>query len=318
MRYFDVFNGDADGICALQQLRLEQPAGSTLVTGLKRDLALLDRVDAQAGDVVTVVDLSVERNRTALERLLARGAHVRYFDHHDPGQIPVHPGLVSVIDTAPDTCTSTIVDRLLHGRFRPWAIVGAFGDNEPGTATGLAHALGLDAKQVATLRELGEDLNYNAYGLSLSDVMIAPEELFRVVHRYADPFELMKREPVMQRLKEERESDLRRALETMPLRSAGGADAWLLPDAAWSRRVSGTFANHLALDDPGRAHAVLTPARQGTYVVSVRSPAAGAARACDFCRRFPGGGGRALAAGIDALPEGGLAPFLDALCETWT
>ena len=35
MRYFDVFNGDADGICALHQLRLADPLDSTLVTGLK-------------------------------------------------------------------------------------------------------------------------------------------------------------------------------------------------------------------------------------------------------------------------------------------
>ena len=28
MAQFDVFNGDADGICALQQLRLAQPACS--------------------------------------------------------------------------------------------------------------------------------------------------------------------------------------------------------------------------------------------------------------------------------------------------
>src|SRR5678815_3472044 len=43
MRYFDVFNGDADGICALHQLRLADPLDSTLVTGLKRDIALLNR-----------------------------------------------------------------------------------------------------------------------------------------------------------------------------------------------------------------------------------------------------------------------------------
>jgi len=33
--YFDVFNGDADGICALHQLRLRHPARSTLITGAR-------------------------------------------------------------------------------------------------------------------------------------------------------------------------------------------------------------------------------------------------------------------------------------------
>jgi hypothetical protein len=36
MRYHDVFNGDADGICALHQLRLADPLDSILVTGLNR------------------------------------------------------------------------------------------------------------------------------------------------------------------------------------------------------------------------------------------------------------------------------------------
>ena len=81
MRYFDVFNGDADGICALHQLRLADPLDSTLVTGLKREIALLGSVPATDGDVVTVLDISLDRNRDALEALLARGVVVHYFDH---------------------------------------------------------------------------------------------------------------------------------------------------------------------------------------------------------------------------------------------
>ena len=71
MTRYDVFNGDADGLCALHQLRLAQPAEARLVTGMKRDIALLKQVPAQAGDEVTVLDISIERNRLALEALLA-------------------------------------------------------------------------------------------------------------------------------------------------------------------------------------------------------------------------------------------------------
>ena len=47
--HFDVFNGDADGIIALTQLRLAEPKDSQLITGIKRDIALLSQVDvAQA------------------------------------------------------------------------------------------------------------------------------------------------------------------------------------------------------------------------------------------------------------------------------
>src|SRR5688572_4499304 len=100
MRYYDVFNGDADGICALHQLRLADPRESVLVTGLKRDTALVARVAAGDGDVVTVLDLSLDRNREALLALLARGAIVQYFDHHYAGDIPVHPQLTAAIHTS--------------------------------------------------------------------------------------------------------------------------------------------------------------------------------------------------------------------------
>lgn len=82
MAQFDVFNGDADGICALHQLRLAKPIQSTLITGVKRDIALLERVEAKSGDQITVLDVSLDKNHTALEKLLQQGAEVLYFDHH--------------------------------------------------------------------------------------------------------------------------------------------------------------------------------------------------------------------------------------------
>jgi hypothetical protein len=63
LKYFDVLNGDADGICALQQLRLAEPLASgqsELITGVKRDIQFLKRVKATAGAVVTVLDVSLE------------------------------------------------------------------------------------------------------------------------------------------------------------------------------------------------------------------------------------------------------------------
>ena len=75
---FDVFNGDADGVCALHQMRLESPCESTLITGPKRDISLLKRVEAGAGDEVLVLDVALAKNRDALDRLLAAGVQVRY------------------------------------------------------------------------------------------------------------------------------------------------------------------------------------------------------------------------------------------------
>lgn len=44
MRSCDVFNGEADCICALLQLRLASPRDPELVTGVKRDIALLKQM----------------------------------------------------------------------------------------------------------------------------------------------------------------------------------------------------------------------------------------------------------------------------------
>jgi hypothetical protein len=313
MRYFDVFNGDADGICALHQLRLADPLDSTLVTGLKRDIRLLDSVPAGEGDVVTVLDISLDRNRAALARLLEAGACVRYFDHHYPGEVPKHRLLQTVIDDSGALCTSGLIDRHLRGRFRAWAIVGAFGDGMEDEALALAGAMQMEGEPLDALRELGESLNYNAYGETEADVVLHPAALYRIVSHYAEPLELLAREPIVARLARERRADLQRAMEVRPLQSSPACDAYVLPDAAWSRRVSGTFANRLAQLDPGRAHAVLTPLSGSTYVVSVRAPKGNGLSAADFCRGFPGGGGRKAAGGINRLEAARVDNFLDEL-----
>src|SRR5262245_52641107 len=138
-----VFNGDADGLCALQQLRLVDSSAAKLVTGVKRDIALLERVEAAPGDDITVLDVSLDVNRAPLVRLLDAGARVRYFDHHHAGVVPEHDRLEPHIDTSPTTCTSLLVDRYLDGKHRAWAITGAFGDSLTEVATALAETHGL-------------------------------------------------------------------------------------------------------------------------------------------------------------------------------
>lgn len=316
MKRYDVFNGDADGICSLHQLRLTEPHASQLVTGLKRDIGLLASVAAGAGDHVTVLDLSLDRNRAPLVAMLERGAHVMYFDHHYAGEVPSHPNLRAFIDQSPGICTSALVDLHLGGRHRIWAVVGAFGDNLDAVALRLAAPLDLDEERLGALQELGAALNYNAYGESEEDVMLLPSELYRIVQRYQDPFQLLRHEQAIARISEERHADLARARATQPLRAQPFAAAWLLPDEAWSRRVSGTFANRLAVEEPERAHAVLTPRHDG-FTVSVRSPRDRGPTAVEFCRRFPTGGGRSAAAGIDRLEPERLEPFLEAFSEAF-
>lgn len=311
MAFYDIFNGDADGICALQQLRLARPRDSELVTGVKRDIALLSRVQAGTGDELTVLDISLADNRDALLRLLAVGARCIYFDHHFAGDIPVHPGLEAHIRTQPDVCTSLLVDEYLGGRFRAWAIVAAFGDNLPQEAARAAASLGRTDNELAMLRELGECLNYNAYGDTLEDLHFSPAELYRRLHPYADPLEFAARDPAFQELRAALHEDFQHAAGIEPLIDTPAHYVVVMPDLAWGRRVHGPWANRLAVERPQRAHAVLIE-HGGSYRVSVRAPVARPAGADELCRKFPSGGGRPGAGGINRLARERLNEFLSA------
>jgi hypothetical protein len=311
MRLVDVFNGDADGLCALHQLRLAEPGDTELVTGPKRRIELLAGVDAGAGDRVTVLDLSLDRNRDALQRLLDRGVRVCWFDHHYAGVVPAHPLLEAHIDPSPATCTSVLVDRHLGGRFRAWAVVAAFGDALPDTAHALADLLGLDPLSRETLRSLGEDLNHNAYGETEAELLVPPADLYRELRPHADPLRFAAEAAVVAKLHDRRRVDLASALAVPRYRAGARGDVYVLPDAPWSRRVSGTLANWLAARAPDRAHVVLTPDSCGGYGVSIRAPRAAPTGALALARRFETGGGREAAAGIDHLPAGELAAFIE-------
>ncbi|HZN87239.1 MAG TPA: acetyltransferase [Burkholderiales bacterium] len=293
--HFAVFNGDADGLCALQQLHLaEGLAAAALVTGPKRRIALLAGVSAGAGDQVSVLDVSFHSNRDAVLRLLAAGARVRYFDHHHAGELPEHPRLEAHIDTAPAMCTSAIVDRYLGGARRAWAAVGAYGDNLKETG----NALHADPR----LERLGVLLNYNAYGESEQDLFFPPAELHRRLAPHADPVQFIREDPAYQTLENGYADDMQRAASLKPAAAREKAAVYVLPDAPWARRVSGALANNLARSAPSRAHAMLSPNSAGGMQVSVRAPLERPAGAAGLCLEYETGGGREAAAGINHLP----------------
>ncbi len=309
---FDAFNGDADGICALHQMRLAEPAQSTLITGVKRDIGLLKKIDAQAGDSILALDIAVEKNAAPLAALLDKGVKVRWFDHHNPGELPVHPNFQATIDTTADVCTSLLVDRFLAGKHRIWAVTAAFGDNLHDAARRAAEPLGLSSEQLDQLRALGECLNYNGYGESLEDLHFHPADLYRSLSAYTDPFAFIQESPQFQTLSQGYAADMARAAAVQPSEARASGAAFILPDAAWARRVSGVYANDLATAYPNRAHALLTRSPKGHFVVSVRAPLADKRGADELCQRFATGGGRKAAAGINVLPETGIPDFIAA------
>jgi hypothetical protein len=316
-RTIDVFNGDADGICALHQLRLANPADSELVTGPKRDIGLLKRVDAHAGDHVTVLDIALSKNRDALDRLLEAGAHVRYFDHHQPGDIPVHPHFEPHIDTDPNVCTSLLVNRSLQGKHLAWAVAAAFGDNLADAARQAALPLSLSADQLLQLQSLGECLNYNGYGETLADLFFDPAELYRQLRLFADPFPFIAESPAYRTLKSGYQDDMARAIAISAAEARASGRIFMLPAEKWARRISGVFGNQLAVESPAQAHAVLTAKPEGGYVVSVRAPLVTKSGADLLCARFDSGGGRKGAAGINHLPESELGRFIAGFFEVF-
>lgn len=303
MAYIDVFNGDADGICALQQLRLAEPVENTLVTGVKRDIALLARVKAQTGDTVTTLDISMDKNKAALSALLEKGTHVIYFDHHYAGDIPRSTNLTATIDPSPEICTGLLVDQYLRGKFRPWAVVAAFGDNMDSSARLAANQLNLEENRLQQLRELGIYINYNAYGTNVEDLYYPPDQLFLKIKPFEDPFDFIEQSETFAHLKDGYTQDMTKTQGLKPQLVSAKYALFVLPSQSWARRVSGVFGNQLAQNYPQRAHALLTELPAGGYVVSVRAPLVNRTGADELCRAFPTGGGRKAAAGINNLPD---------------
>jgi len=298
-----VFNGDADGLCGLQQLRLSGEREGILVTGVKRDIELVARVTGAPGDTCTVLDVSLDVNRTGVLALLDAGVHVRYFDHHFAGEIPAHPNLDAHIDLDAKVCTSILVDRYLEGRCRAWAAVGAFGDSLREQGRALSAATGVAGADVETLEKLGLAINYNAYGETIADLHVPPADLAAEMLGYPDPLQFANQSATYGRLAEGFRDDMERARRLEPARQSPGALVFVLPDLPWARRASGTLANDLAKAHAGTAIAIVSPKTAGGWLVSVRVPSTSEVSADAFCRKFPTGGGRRTAAGINHLPN---------------
>ncbi|MFT5520386.1 MAG: single-stranded DNA-specific DHH superfamily exonuclease [Enterobacterales bacterium] len=312
MTRFDVFNGDADGICALLQLRLASPQASQLITGVKRDINLLSKVSAKEGDQVTILDVSLDKNRSGLEQALSNGAEVFYVDHHFAGEIPEHDNLTTIINTTSDVCTSILVNKHLKGQFIEWAIVGAFGDNLKNSARSLCKSIDLSESEITALENLGVYINYNGYGASLDDLHFTPIELYQCLLNYKNPLDFIKSDSDdFNKLESGYHQDMATAAAVKAELVTDNIAIFILSNETWARRVSGVYGNDLANKHPDRAHAVLTHKENDSYLVSIRAPLNNKTGADVFCRQFETGGGRSAAAGINVLPAQELEHFIE-------
>ncbi|WP_144213700.1 DHH family phosphoesterase [Shewanella donghaensis] len=301
---FDVFNGDADGIFSLLQLRKDNPKNSMLVTGVKRDIALVCKVDKNIATHVNVLDVSYEKNESAVKAVLNENISVFYADHHRAGNIVESPLLTALIDTHPNTCTALIINDMLRGKYHQWAIAAAFGDNLNERAFSLSEQHGLSTEQAKQLQELGVLINYNGYGATVEDLHYHPAELYKSLIEFETPFDVISStNSPFSVLKSAYSKDIARARSENAKYNSDSLMLIELPNEAWSRRVSGVFGNMLANESPQKAHAVLTKnPNEDTYTVSLRAPMSNKQGAGDICAKFISGGGRAAAAGVNALP----------------
>lgn len=274
MRWY-AYNGDADGICSMVQWGLVYGIEGHRVTGVKRDIELLERVNPNPDDEIIVMDISLARNHARAVELSSQGFDITWFDHHLAGE-PID-GITTNIDTSANVCTARIVEKFL-GVESDWAQVALHGDG-----------LSVHSSK-PEFKELGELLNYNGYGADLSDLHFPPDDLLLLCLQAKTPQNFIKTQAFMT-LKNGFESDLSNA-KSIELNNG----YYLLPNEAWARRVVGVMAHRI--NESGDGPHVIAIDKGETLQVSIR----GSEGIGELCKKF-GGGGRATAGGIDALPK---------------
>lgn len=314
--YIDIFNGDADGIFSLIQLRKVKPVPSEqqrLVTGVKRDISLVKQLSAEQAKsaTITVLDISFDKNNADIERVLATAESVFYCDHHQAKALFSHPKLTALIDTAPTVCTALLVNQYLDNAQPLWAVTAAYGDGLDKSADQLALQLGLADAQKNQLKQLGMLVNYNGYGACEADLHFSPASLYQKLMAYDDPFAVINdTESPFAVLKAGYDADLICARASTPVVNDNVVLAVKLDDAPWAARISGTYGNILAAENPHKAVVVATSNSDGSLTISLRAPKSNPFGAADICSKVPTGGGREGAAGINKLQPSDLEVFV--------
>jgi hypothetical protein len=301
--HYDIFNGDADGICSLVQLRLSNPKNSKLITGVKRDISLLKKISPIKQDSVTVLDISMKKNHQEVVDFLKLGVEIFYADHHQSGDLLNHKNFRAHINESSNICTSLIINKYLSGKYQEWAIVGAYGDGMDKSARIIANKADLSKDDRVQLRLLGICINYNSYGENEMDLLYHPSLLYKLLKHNYNPFDFISNESgVYNKLLDSYYSDISKAKAISPEIESDNVSIIILPDESWSRRVVGVYANLLMQSNKNRAHALMVINKDKSYLVGVRAPYNNKIGADILCSIF-GGGGRRGAAGINNLPK---------------
>jgi hypothetical protein len=173
----------------------------------------------------------------------------------------------------------------------------------------------ISAEVVTDLQRLGIALNYNSYAASEADMFFRPLDLYKRLSVYADPSGFVREDRAFGVLWTGYVEDMQHVAGLNAFAASNDAAVYVLPDAAWARRVTGVFANSLTHQAPRRAHAVVADNGKGGLAVSVRAPLARPTGAAALCLLYPTGGGRESAAGINHLPADEFEAFAKRFIE---
>ncbi|MDX2470844.1 MAG: DHH family phosphoesterase [SAR324 cluster bacterium] len=309
---FYVFNGDADGLFAAQQLRL-QFGDAPIITGVKRDIQLLKQLKDEKNKNIYVCDISLDKNRESLTQVLSQGCQVAWYDHHFSGLVPEDKKLTTHINQDAHINSSAIVYQSLGMGNVAWAIAGLFGDNMAPSANALAQTENYPKKMLESLKELGQLVNYNAYGASLKDLIINPAEIFATMVGMASPEDLIEEGHMISKLRQVYQGDVAAAKNQKEVQRG----VLILPNEPWAARTQGDLAYQLQADHPGKAVTILIVKGEQNYQVSLRVPENCGTSAAEFSMKYPTGGGRKTAAGINELPTDKLESFLQDFTTTY-
>jgi len=309
MKYYDFFNGDADGIISLHQFRLQFPRKSELFTGVKRDVKLLRHVVNIKNATFTVFDISLLSNSEYIKGILKNNNKVSWFDHHEPGETNLGDNFSIRVDADPNCCTNILVDKFIDGLHRPWTICGAYGDNLHEQAEKLNPCF--SETKMLELKEIGETLNYNGYGNEESDLTVHPKDVYLDIQKYRSPFQYRKKSEIYNKINAQMNSDEAELNSSEILHTSETGNIILLPSTKASTRYSGIYSNKKTTENPNKAFAILTNINEDTYRISIRSPKNNPTGASKLALSFPTGGGREKAAGINELPKTEFKNFIE-------
>lgn len=322
-----VFNGDADGLIAQYLLSIHLGKPNLRITGYKRDNQLLKKLPllaVSAASQLYVLDISVKQNLEYLLPLLNQGnVDVTWFDHHAPGDVPVHKNLKLHINQASTTCTAMIVNTFFGNRHPLWTAMALFGDNNAETAEAILKNQEVSIEEKSLLKKAGILLNYNAYAEKPGDALFEPADLairmdaFILESDSKAALKFARDQGIFAPLETQYLQDEIRFQNLQPIQVSENSQAYLVPNEPWARRFSATWVNALVSAKPAAALvalAILIEREDKSFSVSIRSPSKSMGEiksAAELASEFVSGGGRKLAAGINQLEKSALPKFLD-------